>query len=49
MVPRYLEQQDDTEDEDEDEDEEQAHSDYPTVVVCSGDLLEQVCIRSAVI
>ena len=41
VVPRYLEQQDETPGDDED-DEEQLHSDYPTVVVCSGDLLEQV-------
>ncbi|KAI0348152.1 hypothetical protein BDW22DRAFT_1480005 [Trametopsis cervina] len=39
VVPRYLEQQDAS---DVDEDDEQPHGDYPTVVVCSGELLEQV-------
>lgn len=39
MVPRYLEQHDGDGDE---EDEEQQQGDYPTVVICSGELLEQV-------
>ncbi|KAH8094603.1 hypothetical protein BXZ70DRAFT_1009904 [Cristinia sonorae] len=37
VVPRYLEQLDAASD-----DEETAEGEYPTVVVCSGDLLEQV-------
>jgi transcription initiation factor TFIID subunit 2 len=40
-VPRYLEQQDGVNEQDDDDDELQ-HGDYPTVVVCSGELLEQV-------
>ncbi len=39
MVQRYLEQHDGDGDE---EDEEQQQGDYPTVVICSGELLEQV-------
>ncbi|KAI0692979.1 hypothetical protein BC835DRAFT_1276761 [Cytidiella melzeri] len=40
VVPRYLEQQDGSDDDDEDEDA--PHGDYPTVVICSGELLEQI-------
>lgn len=38
-MPRYLEQDDTSADE---EDDDQPSSDYPTVVVCSGELVEQV-------
>ena len=37
MVPRYLEERDVRHDEDE------ANDAIPTIVVCSGDLVEQVC------
>lgn len=38
VVPRYLEQREATPD----EEDEPRDGDYPTVVVCSGELVEQV-------
>lgn len=39
-VPRSLEQQDSLSD----DEDEGAQTDYPTIVVCSGELVEQVCL-----